>query len=172
MGEIIDKVKEKAKDAKDAVVDTTKGVAGKTKDTVSPSSSSSSQSSGSSTGQDRRYEEGGPGTEVERGDDPLTEYREKEAMTPAKIKEHEPTAVKRDPSDQIITQPGQTGTDDENAKEQLRRSGMTKIDTSSGSDTTTSDTSSGSDTTTSDTSSGSETVVTETTTTETTVQPS
>jgi len=64
---IIDKVKEKAKDAKDAVVDTTKGVAGKTKDTVSPSttsSSSSSQSSESSSGQDRRYEEGGPGTEV------------------------------------------------------------------------------------------------------------
>ena len=166
MGEIIDKVKEKAKDAKDAVVDTTKGVAGKTQDTVSPSSSSS-QSPESSTGQDRRYEEGGPGTEVQRGDDPLTEYREKEAMTPAKIKEHEPTAVKRDPSDQIITQPGQTGTDDEKAKEQLRRSGMTKIDTGSGSDT-----SSGSDSTTSDTSSGSETVVTETTTTETTVQPS
>ncbi len=158
MGEIIDKVKEKAKDAKDAVVDTTKGVAGKTEDTVSPSSS---QSSGSSTGQDRRYEEGGPGTEVERGDDPLTEYREKEAMTPAKIKEHEPTAVKRDPSDQKITQPGQTGTDDEKAREQLRRSGMTKIDTGSGSDTATSDTGS-----------GSETVVTETTTTETTVQPS
>ncbi|MBA3283473.1 MAG: hypothetical protein H0U27_00235 [Nitrosopumilus sp.] len=162
MGEIIDKVKEKAKDAKDAVVDTTKGVAGKTKDTVSPSpSSSSSQSSESSSGQDRRYEEGGPGTEVQRGDDPLTEYREKEAMTPAKIKEHEPTAVKRDPSDQKITQPGQTGTDDEKTREQLRRSGMTKIDTSSGSDTATSDTSS-----------GSETVVTETTTTETKVEPS
>jgi hypothetical protein len=162
MGEIIDKVKEKAKDAKDAVVDTTKGVAGKTKETVSPSSSSSSsQSSGSSTGQDRRYEEGGPGTEVGRGDDPLTEYREKEAMTPAKIKEHEPTAVKRDPSDQKITDEGQTGTDDEKAREQLRRSGMTKIDTSSGSDASASDTSS-----------GSETVVTETTTTETKVQPS
>ncbi len=175
MGEIIDKVKEKAKDAKDAVVDTTKGVAEKTKDTVSPSSSSSSsssQSSGSSSGQDRRYEEGGPGTEVQRGDDPLTEYREKEAMTPAKIKEHEPTAVKRDPSDQKITQPGQTGTDDENAKEQLRRSGMTKIDTGSGSDAATSDTGSGSDAATSDTGSGSETVVTETTTTETKVQPS
>ena len=162
MGEIIDKVKEKAKDAKDAVVDTTKGVAGKAKDTVSPSSSSSSsQSSGSSSGQDRRYEEGGPGTEVQRGDDPLTEYREKEAMTPAKIKEHEPTAVKRDPTDQKITDEGQTGTDDEKAREQLRRSGMTKIDTGSGSDTATSDTGS-----------GSETVVTETTTTETKVEPS
>ena len=154
MGEIIDKVKEKAKDAKDAVVGSTKDIAGKTKDTVSPSSSS--QSTESSSGQDRRYEEGGPGTEVQRGDDPLTEYREKEAMTPAKIKEHEPTAVKRDPNDQKITQPGQTGTDDERAQEQLRRSGMTKINTSDGSDT----------------SDGSETVVTETTTKETTVQPS
>jgi len=160
MVEIIDKVKEKAKDAKDAVVGTTKDVAGKTKDTVSPSSSS-----GSSSGEDRRYEEGGPGTEVNRGDDPLTEYREKEAMTPAKINEHEPTAVKRHPNDQKITEPGQTGTDDEKAKEQLRRSGMTQIDTSgsSGSDTTASDTSSGG---------GSETVVTETTTTETRVEPS
>ena len=165
MVEIIDKVKEKAKDAKDAVVGTTKDVAGKTKDTVSPSSSSSS-SSGSPSGEDRRYEEGGPGTEVNRGDDPLTEYREKEAMTPAKINEHEPTAVKRDPNDQKITEPGQTSTDDEKAKEQLRRSGMTQIDTnnsSGGSDTTTSDTSS---------SGGSGTVVTETTTTETTVEPS
>ncbi len=139
MVEIIDKVKEKTKDAKDAVVDTTKDVAGKTKDTVSPSSSSSS---GSPSGEDRLYEEGGPGTEVNRGDDPLTEYREKEAMTPAKINEHEPTAVKRDPRDQNITEPGQTGTDDEKAKEQLRRSGMTQIDTrssssSSGSDTAT-----------------------------------
>src|SRR5215210_1461868 len=105
MGEIIDKVKEKAKDAKDKVVDTTKDakdkvvdttkdVAGKSKDTVSPSSSSSS----SSSSPDRRYEEGGPGTEIGRGDNPLTEYREKEAMTPAKINEHEPTAVKRDPN--------------------------------------------------------------------------
>ena len=34
MGEIIDKVKEKAKDVKDAVVDTTKGVADKAKDTL------------------------------------------------------------------------------------------------------------------------------------------
>ncbi len=107
---------------------------------------------------EREFEEGAAGTNKDRTSDPLNEYGEKEAMTPAKIKEHEPTAVKRDPSDQTITQPGQTGTDDENAKEQLRRSGMTKIDTS-GSDTTTSDTTT-SDTTTSDT------------TTETTVQPS
>ena len=39
-GGFIDIVKEKAKDVKDKVVDTTKGVAGKTKDTVTPSSPS------------------------------------------------------------------------------------------------------------------------------------
>jgi hypothetical protein len=123
MGEIIDKVKEKAKDVKDEVVDTTKGVAGKTKDTVT-------QSSSSSTNQDRRYEEGGPGTEIGRGDNPLTDYREKEPMTPAKINEHEPTAVKRDPNDQRITEPGQTGTDSEKAREELRKRGMTQVNNS------------------------------------------
>ncbi|MDQ3838222.1 MAG: hypothetical protein M3297_03025, partial [Thermoproteota archaeon] len=43
-----------------------------------------------------KYEEGAPGTETGRKDDPLTSYRDKEPMTPAKIKEHEPTAVKRE----------------------------------------------------------------------------
>jgi hypothetical protein len=163
MGEIIDKVKDKAKDVKDKVVDTTKGVGEKTKETVTPSSSSSSSSSSSdssSSNQDRRYEEGGPGTEIGRNDDPLTEYRDKEPMTPAKLKEHDPTAVRRDPTDQKITEEGQTGTDTEQANELLRKRGMTKLDSN------TSDTS-GSDT------SGSATVTTETTTTETTkVEPS
>lgn len=36
------------------------------------------------------YEEGSAGTEKGRKDDPLKEYREKEAMTPAKEKAHEP----------------------------------------------------------------------------------
>ena len=160
MGEIIDKVKDKAKDVKDKVVDTTKGVGEKTKETVTPSSSPSSSSDSSysdssSSTQDRRYEEGGPGTEVGRNDDPLTEYRDKEPMTPARLKEHEPTAVRRDSTDQKITEEGQTGTDTEQANELLRKRGMTKLDSN------TSDTS-GSDT------SGSATVTTETTTTETT----
>ena len=52
--------------------------------------------SGNSEGTSK-YEEGMPGTEVGRKeDDPLISYRDKEPMTPAKIKEHEPTAVKRD----------------------------------------------------------------------------
>src|SRR5215212_147533 len=74
----------------------------------------------------REYEEGGAGTQVGPKDDPLTDYREKEAMTPAKIKEHEPTAVKRDPSDQKIVEPGQQAANPEEAKEKARRSGMTK----------------------------------------------
>ena len=74
-----------------------------------------------------KYEEGVPGTEAGRKDDPLTSYRDKEPMTPAKIKEHEPTAVKRDPGDQKIVEPGQQGgTSTEEAREKARRSGMTK----------------------------------------------
>ena len=74
---------------------------------------------------------GGPGTEVGRKDDPLTEYRDKEPMTPSKLKEHEPTAVRRDPTDQKIIEEGQTGTDTEQANEQLRKRGITKLDSDS-----------------------------------------
>jgi hypothetical protein len=82
--------------------------------------------SGSSEGTSK-YEEDVPGTEAGRKDDPLTSYRDKEPMTPAKIKEHEPTAVKRDPSDQKIVEPGQQGgTSPDEAREKARRSGMTK----------------------------------------------
>jgi hypothetical protein len=38
--------------------------------------------------------------------DPTQEYDEKEPMSPAKIKQHEPTAVSRDPSDQKIVELG------------------------------------------------------------------
>ena len=128
MGEIIDKLKDKVKDVKDTVVDTTKDAADKTKHTIDPSSTTSDQSYSSSSGGDRKYEEGGPGTDVTRNDDPLTEFREKEPMTPAKINAGEPTAVKRDPSDQTITSGGQTGTDTPEAQEEYRKRGMTKVD--------------------------------------------
>ena len=135
MGEIIDKVKDKAKDVKDAVVDTSKDVAGKTKDTMDSSSGETDQSysssSFSSSGVDRKYEEGGPGTDISRNDDPLTEYRDKEPMTPAKINEIEPTAVKRDPRDQTITPEGQTGTNTPEAQEEYRKRGMTKVNSDS-----------------------------------------
>jgi hypothetical protein len=48
---------------------------------------------------------GKTGTSTTR--DPLTEYESSEPMTPAKIKEHEPTAVKREMTEKI-TEPGMT----------------------------------------------------------------
>jgi hypothetical protein len=47
-------------------------------------------------------------------------------MTPAKLKEHEPTAVRRDPSDQKIVEKTEVGSDPEKAREIARRSGMAK----------------------------------------------
>jgi hypothetical protein len=57
--------------------------------------------------------------------DPLTEYESSEPMTPAKIKEHEPTAVKREMTEKI-TEPGQVGTNPEEAAERVRKKGMAK----------------------------------------------
>src|SRR5688500_3047649 len=109
-------IKDKLKGVKDKV----KGAGEDAKGTVSSRDTSASGGTGA-------YEEGAPGTETGRKDDPLTSYRDKEPMTPAKIKEHEPTAVKRDPSDQEIVEPGQQGgTNTEEAREKARRSGMTK----------------------------------------------
>ena len=76
--------------------------------------------------ENRQYEEGAQGTDTKRKEDPTKEYREKEPMTPAKIAEHEPTAVKRDPSDQKIVESGETGTNPEQAKEVARSKGMAK----------------------------------------------
>ena len=123
MGEILDKVKEKAKDVKDAVVDNTKDVADKTKDTLDQPENTSVNSTSN-----REYEEGGAGTNKNRQSDPLTEYSDKEPMTPAKLNAGEPTAVKRDPSDQKITSEGQTGTNTPEAQEEYRKRGMTKVD--------------------------------------------
>jgi hypothetical protein len=119
LAKITEKVKEKLKGAKDKVASTTKVTVGR----ASPSTTSRSGSGG----QTSKFEEGGPGTEVGRKDDPLTEYREKEPMTPAKIKEHEPTAVRRDPSELNIVEPGKQSTSSsQDATEKARRSGMTK----------------------------------------------
>jgi hypothetical protein len=57
--------------------------------------------------------------------DRLTEYESKEPMSPAKIREHEPTAIKRDMTEKI-TESGKAGTNPEEAAERARRSGMTK----------------------------------------------
>ena len=131
MGKVTDKVKEKLKGAKDEVTSSTKEGASVSKEKMTDAKekvTSSTQEriggSSSSSEQDRTFEEGGPGTEIGRKDDPLTEYREKEPMTPAKIKEHEPTAVKREMSEKI-SEPGQTK-NSQDAAEKARRSGMTK----------------------------------------------
>ena len=51
--------------------------------------------------QQRRYEEGVPGTRIERTSDSTKEYESKEPMSPAKIQEHEPNAVKREMTEKI-----------------------------------------------------------------------
>jgi hypothetical protein len=111
-------IKDKLKGVKDKVVGAGEG----TKDKVTGSNQNDTSTS-RGTG---AYEEGAPGTETGRKDDPLTSYREKEPMTPAKIKEHEPTAVRRDSGDQKIVEPGQTGTNSEEAAEIARKKGMAK----------------------------------------------
>ncbi|HEX9317878.1 MAG TPA: hypothetical protein VF884_02980 [Nitrososphaeraceae archaeon] len=59
----------------------------------------------------------------------MTKDREasKDPMSPEKIAEHEPTAVKRNPNDQEIVEGEQTGADTPEAREKLRKSGMTKL---------------------------------------------
>ena len=122
MGKVAEKLKRKLTGAKNKVKGATDKTTSKAKEGVSsPTASSKSRTNQPS----RRFEEGGPGTEVGRKDDPLTEYREKEPMTPAKIKEHEPTAVKRDPSELNIVESGKQSTSSD-AAEKARRSGMTK----------------------------------------------
>jgi hypothetical protein len=58
------------------------------------------------------------------GYDSTKQYESNEPMSPAKIKEHEPTAVKREMTENI-TGDETTSTTDE-AREKARRSGMTK----------------------------------------------
>ncbi|HEX5978592.1 MAG TPA: hypothetical protein VFY68_15015 [Nitrososphaeraceae archaeon] len=112
MGKLTDKVKGTVTGAKDKVKDVGKT----TKDKVA---------SGTSSGSSEVYEQGAAGTETAIKDDPLTSYREKEPMTPAKIKEHEPTAVKREMTEKI-TDPGKTGVNPQEAAETARRKGMAK----------------------------------------------
>ena len=122
MGKVAEKLKRKLTGAKNKVKGATDKTTSKAKEGVSsPTASSKSRTNQPS----RRFEEGGPGTEVGRKDDPLTEYREKEPMTPAKIKQHEPTAVKREMSERI-SDSGETTTSSQDAAEKARRSGMTK----------------------------------------------
>jgi len=69
---------------------------------------------------DEAFEEGTAGTKSGRKNDPTKEYEANEPMSPAKIKEHEPTAVSRDNTSSSDYSSGQ------DPKEKLRRSGMTE----------------------------------------------
>ena len=125
MSKVVDKVKKTVTNAKDKVMD----VGDKAKDTVTGTNNdkytTKERTSYSSRGTGG-YEQGAAGTDTGIKDDPLTSYREKEPMTPAKIKEHEPTAVKREMTEKIV-EPGQQGSSNpEQAKEIARRSGMAK----------------------------------------------
>jgi hypothetical protein len=111
MSKIKDKVKEKVTDAKDKVMGATDKAVDKSKEGIGGTNANSDE---------RQFEEAG-----RRKDDPLTQYGEKEPMTPAKIKEHEPTAVKREMTEKI-SDSGQTDTSGEDPVEKARRSGMTK----------------------------------------------
>ena len=111
MSDFADKLKDKAKEAKDKVL----GVGERAKDTASDVGE---RAKDTVTGHESKTAEGGQ-------DDPLTSYTEKEPMTPAKIKEHEPTAVKREMTEKI-TEPGQTGTNSQDAAEIVRKKGMAK----------------------------------------------
>ncbi|MGA7042191.1 MAG: hypothetical protein WBY71_00855 [Nitrososphaeraceae archaeon] len=105
---ITDKIKEKVKGAKEKVVDTAEKATDTTKKSISSSTSTTNNQESTTK-------------------DPTQEYDEKEPMSPAKIKQHEPTAVSRDPNDQKIVESGQQGISaDEDAKEKARRSGMAK----------------------------------------------
>ena len=103
MTKITDKVKEKVKDVKDKVVETKDKVTDTTKDTLGGTDST--------------------GTKTSSQTDSTREYHDKEPMSPAKIKEHEPTAVKREMTEKI-TQGGERATNSEEAKQIARRSGM------------------------------------------------
>jgi hypothetical protein len=57
------------------------------------------------------------------GYDSTQDYEANEPMSPAKIKEHEPTAVEREMTENITDN---QNTNPEEAREKARRSGMTK----------------------------------------------
>jgi hypothetical protein len=134
LAKITEKVKGKLKGAKDKVASTTKEGAAATKekmtdakDKVASTTKEGASGVSSTTGeQGRKFEEGAAGTASRRAKDPTQEYDEKEPMSPAKIKQHEATAVRRDPSEVKIVEPGKQGTSGEDAKEKARRSGMAK----------------------------------------------
>jgi hypothetical protein len=100
---ITDRLKEKVRDAKDKVVETKDKVTDTTKETIRGTDAAA--------------------TKISSQTDSTSEHQDKEPMSPAKLKEHEPTAVKRKMTEKII-EGGKTSIDPEGAKEIARKSGM------------------------------------------------
>jgi hypothetical protein len=115
MGKIFDKIKEKLMGGKDKAMDT--GEAARDKMTTDRSTERTSTGSRSST----EYKEDVPRTDTGRKDDPLKSYEEKEPMTPAKIKEHEPTAVKREMTEKIVEPEKQSSSQDPKKSKEITR---------------------------------------------------
>ena len=67
------------------------------------------------------YKEDVPPTDTQRKDDPLKSYKEKEPMTPAKIKEHEPTAVKREMTEKIVEPAKQSSSPDPKQSKEIAK---------------------------------------------------
>ena len=109
MAKITDKIKEKVTGAKDKMVETKDKAADKTEDTFSNKHSTETTTSYTTT------TTGGS----------TKQYEAKEPMSPAKISEHEPTAVKREMTEKIADKKG-TSLSPEEAREKARKSGMTK----------------------------------------------
>jgi hypothetical protein len=115
MGKIFDKIKEKLMGGKDKVMDAGQA----TRDNMATGSSTERTSSGYKGSAE--YKEDVPRTDTERRDDPLKSYKEKEPMTPAKIKEHEPTAVERQMTEKIVEPEKQSSSPDPNQSKEIAR---------------------------------------------------
>ena len=104
MVEIIDKIVDKAKNAKDKVVDTTKDVVEATKDSVSSSPSSSQPSFSQS--QEKNYKDSDQGTETKRIQVPLNAHIKEESLASGDLKIDAPssdTAAVATPIDTAIS---------------------------------------------------------------------
>ncbi len=102
---VIKGVKDTVKGAKEGVEQTAEGV----KDTAEEVVDTDTHSGSDDERENREYNESGS----------------KESMNPEDIAQHEPTAVKRDLGTDIADE-GQTGTDSPEAREKIKKSGITE----------------------------------------------
>ncbi|HEY9398784.1 MAG TPA: hypothetical protein VIP29_02685 [Nitrososphaeraceae archaeon] len=115
MGDTFDKVKEGVKKVAGKVEDTAEEGVKKAADTAENVVDPDTYTGSDKEGEKREY------------DEQKREYSEaggKEPMKPEDIAAHEPTAVKRD-QETDISEEGQTGTDNPEAREKYKKSGMT-----------------------------------------------